>query len=332
VTLEKGSEPDEFVTKTEIEYPLTGVKLSLTGKGIVYTGYSWRGRSTGTGAEAASADPGSHPSSWREALFVSRDGNTLEGRWFWGGYQEFGIDAHLTRIGTEPMLAGAGTFALKSPSKTEVKLFGANFPAGLKPSDIDMGTGIKATRIVSHDASTATVEVEVDPNLPTGIRDVSLDRSTAERAVAIYDKVAYIKVQPDASMARLGGVIAAKQFAQFEAIAYAAGPDGKKDTADDIPLGPVSANWGIEEFVSTPGDDDIKFEGKINDSGLFTPNIEGPDPDRQKQANNFPTNNWGDVWVAASYKDPGGQEMKARSFLVVTIPVYIRYDQPEVGN
>jgi quinohemoprotein amine dehydrogenase len=332
VTLEKGSEPDEFITKTEIEYPLTGVKLSLTGKGIVYTGYSWRGRSTGTGAEAASADPGSHPSSWREALFVSRDGNTLEGRWFWGGYQEFGIDAHLTRIGTEPMLAGAGTFALKSPSKTEVKLFGANFPAGLKPSDIDMGTGIKATRIVSHDASTATVEVEVDPNLPTGIRDVSLDRSTAERAVAIYDKVAYIKVQPDASMARLGGVIAAKQFAQFEAIAYAAGPDGKKDTADDIPLGPVSANWGIEEFVSTPGDDDIKFVGKINDSGLFTPNIEGPDPDRQKQANNFPTNNWGDVWVAASYKDPGGQEMKARSFLVVTIPVYIRYDQPEVGN
>jgi quinohemoprotein amine dehydrogenase len=332
VTLEKGSEPDEFITKTEIEYPLTGVKLSLSGKGIVYTGYSWRGRSTGATTEAASADPGSHPSSWREALFVSRDGNTLDGRWFWGGYQEFGIDAHLTRIGTEPMLAGAGTFALKSPSKTEVKLFGANFPAGLKPSDIDLGTGIKATRIVSHDASTATVEVEVDPNLPTGIRDVSLGRSTAERAVSVYDKIAYIKVTPDASMARLGGVIAAKQFAQFEAIAYAAGPDGKKETADDIPLGPVSANWGIEEFVSTPGDDDVKFVGKINDSGLFTPNIEGPDPERQKQANNFPTNNWGDVWVAASYKDPGGQEMKARSFLVVTIPVYIRYDQPEVGN
>jgi quinohemoprotein amine dehydrogenase len=133
-------------------------------------------------------------------------------------------------------------------------------------------------------------------------------------------------------MARLGGVIAAKQYAQFEAIAYAAGADGKPQTADDVPLGPVSANWSIEEFVSTPGDDDKDFVGKINDSGLFTPNIEGPNPERQKQANNFPTNNWGDVWVAASFKSPGGEEMKARSFLVVTIPVYMRYDQPEVGN
>ena len=114
--------------------------------------------------------------------------------------------------------------------------------------------------------------------------------------------------------------------------AYAAGPDGKKETADDIPLGPVSANWSLEEFVSTPGDDDENFVGKINDSGLFTPNIEGPNPERQKQANNFPTNNWGDVWVSASFNAPGGQEMKARSFLVVTIPVYMRYDQPEVGN
>ena len=332
VTLQQGSSPDEFVTKTEIEYAQTGVKLSLTGKGIVYTGYSWRGRSAATAPDTSSSDPGSHPSQWREALFVSRDANSLDGRWFWGGYQEFGIDAHLTRVGSAPMLAGAGLFALKSPSKTEIKLYGANFPAELKPSDIDLGMGIKVSRIVSHEATVAEIEVEVAPNLPTGIRDISLDHSTSERAIATYDKISYIKVYPDASMARLGGVIAAKQFAQFEAIAYASGADGKNQTADDVPLGPVSANWSLEEFVSTPGDDDAKFVGKINDSGLFTPNIEGPNPERQKQANNFPTNNWGDVWVDATYKPPGGEELKSRSFLVVTIPVYVRYDQPEVGN
>ena len=84
--------------------------------------------------------------------------------------------------------------------------------------------------------------------------------------------------------------------------------------------------------MSTPGDDDINFVGKLNDSGLFTPSLEGPNPERKKQANNYPTNNWGDVWVAATYDSPGGTPLKARSYLVVTVPVYVRYDQPEVGQ
>jgi quinohemoprotein amine dehydrogenase len=168
--------------------------------------------------------------------------------------------------------------------------------------------------------------------LANGIRDISLKRASAERAIAIYDKVAYIKVLPDASMARLGGAVAAKQFAQFEAIAYAAGADGKPQTADDVPLGPVAARWGVEEFIATPDDDDAKFVGSVSDSGLFTPNVEGPNPARQKQSNNFPLNNWGDVWVSATYSAPGGAPLKARSYLVVTIPVYMRYDQPEVGQ
>ena len=332
VTVESGASIDEFVTKTKIQYTQSGIELSRTGKGIVYTGYSWRGRSGGGTPPPPAADPGSQPAEWREALYVSRDGNTMDGRWFWGGYQEFGIDAHLTRIGSAPIIAGAGSFSLQSPSTNELKVYGANLPADLKPADFDLGKGISVKRVVKHDSSAATLEVAVEAGLRTGIRDLSFRQSTAERAIAVYDKVAYIKVLPDASMARLGGVVAEKQFAQFEAIAYAAGADGKTQTADDIPLGPVSASWAMEEFVSTPGDDDTKFVGKINDSGLFTPNIEGPNPERRKQANNYPTNNWGDVWVSASYNAPGGKPMKARSYLVVTIPVYMRWDQPEVGK
>jgi quinohemoprotein amine dehydrogenase len=85
-------------------------------------------------------------------------------------------------------------------------------------------------------------------------------------------------------------------------------------------------------FYSTPNDDDVNFVGSINDSGLFTPSLEGPNPQRQKQANNYPTENWGDVWVDAMYKGPEGEPLKARSYLVVTIPTYIRYDQPEVSQ
>ena len=332
VTVEAGASPDEFTTKTDIEYAATGATLSRTGKSIVYTGYSWRGRSTGGKADAASSDPGSNPTEWREALFVARDGNTIDGRLFWGGYQEFGIDAHLTRIGSQPMLAGASLFALQSPSTTELRLYGANIPADLKPADIDLGAGVSVKRIVKRTPTIATIEVQVNAKLATGIRNISMTHSTAERAVAIYDKIAYIKTMPDASMARLGGVIAAKQFAQFEAIAYAAGADGKPQTADDVPLGPVPARWATEEFVSTPGDDDVKFVGSISDSGLFTPNVEGPNPERKKAANNFPTNNWGDIWVSAVYDAAGATPMKARSYLVVTIPSYVRYDQPEVGQ
>jgi quinohemoprotein amine dehydrogenase len=333
LTITPGPTPDDFVTKVDIEYATTGATLSRTGKGIVYTGYSWRGRSTAPAGTAAPSDPSSSPIEWREALFVSRDGNTMDGRWFWGGYDEFGIDVHLTRIGTTPMLAGVSVFSLQSPSSGDVKVYGANLPADLKAADFDLGVGITVTRVTRRSASQATIAVQVAANLPVGIRDISLSRSTVERAIAVYDKIAYIKTIPDASMARLGGVVAAKQYAQFEAIAYAAGPDGKPDTADDIPLGPVPAKWAMSEFLSTPEDDDVKFVGTVNQtSGMFTPNVEGPNPERKKQTNNFGTDNYGDVWVDAEYDAPGGKTMKARSYLVVTIPVYVRYDQPEVSK
>jgi quinohemoprotein amine dehydrogenase len=331
LTVTAGAAPDEFVTKTEIEYATSGISAALSGKSVLYTGYSWRGRSTGP-STTQSADPGTSPTELREALLVSRDGNTMDGRWFWGGYQEFGIDAHLVRIGSTPLFAGASAFSIQSPSTTEVRLYGATFPADVKPADFDFGNGISAKRVVKRTPSVVTLELEANAKLPTGIRDISYGRSTAERAIAVYDKIAYIKILPDASMARLGGTIAAKQFAQFEAVAYAAGADGKAQTADDIPVGLISAHWSLEEFVSTPGDDDVKFVGKINDAGLFTPNLEGPNPERKKQANNYPTNNWGDVWVTATFDSPEGKAMKARSYLVVTVPSYVRYDQPEVGQ
>jgi quinohemoprotein amine dehydrogenase len=330
VTIEPGAAPDEFVTKTDLEYAATRASLKRSGKGIVYTGYSWRGRSSGP--KGASTDPSADPAEWREAMLVSRDSNSMEGRFFWGGYQEFGIDAKLIRIGSAPIVAGASVFSLKSPSTTEVRVYGANLPADAKPADFDLGAGVTVKRIVAKTPSMVTVEVDVAPKLPAGIRDLSIQKTVAERAFSIFDKVDYVKIIPDASMARLGGIVAAKQYAQFETIAYSAGADGKPNTVDDVPLGPVAARWGLEEFIATPDDDDVKFVGSVNDSGLFTPNVEGPNPARQKQTNNFPTNNWGDVWLTASYDAGGGRMLKARSYLVVTIPIYMKYDQPEVSQ
>jgi quinohemoprotein amine dehydrogenase len=329
MTIEPGSAPDLFTTKIEMRYATSGLTISRTGKGIVYTGYSWRGRSATTGA---ASDPSLPPAESREAMFVSRDNNEMTGRWFWGGYQEFGIDVHLVRVGAQPVVFGTDRYALKTPSTDEVHIFGANLPASPKTSDIDLGPGVTVTKVISGSPTEIAVEVSVMTDVPVGMHDVSIAGATAEKTLAVYDKVSYIKVTPDASFARLGGTIVAKQYAQFEAIAYADGPDGKPGTADDIALGPVSANWGLEEFMSTPDDDDVKYVGTINDTGLFTPSGEGPNPKRKKQANNYPTDNWGDVWVDASYKPESGPALKARSYLVVTVPTYIHYDQPEVDQ
>ena len=212
-----------------------------------------------------------------------------------------------------------------------MKIYGANLPSNLKPSDVDLGPGATVKRVIKATPTVATVEVEAAAGLPPGLRDVTVAGATAVKALTIYDKIAYVKVAPTGGMARLGGTIAPKEYMQFETIAYANGPDGKSNTADDLPLGPVDAAWSLEEFYSTPDDDDIKYVGSVNDSGLFTPNIEGPNPARKKQENNYPTNNWGDVWVNASYRD-GDKTFKARSYLVVTIPLYVRYDQPEVSK
>ena len=332
VVIIPGATDNQFATSVQFTYVGSGAAVKSTGKSVVYTGYNWRGRVTPpSGAGSAPAITAtSVPSEWREAMMVSRDGNTMDGRWFWSGFGELGIDVHLVRAGSEPLVIGTDLAALQSPSKSTVKIYGANL-ATVKAADIDLGRGITITRVVSATPALLTAEVDIAKDLPVGMRDLAIGRSSVKEALAVYDKAAYIEVTPEANISRLGGVKYPKEYAQFEAIAYAAGPDGKAHTDDDVPLGMVPARWAMEEFLSTPDDDDTKFVGSLDDAGFFTPNVEGPNPQRKKQANNFPSNNYGDVWIGATYKTPEGKDLKAKAYLVVTIPNYSLYDQPEVA-
>ncbi len=328
VTVAPGPGEDQFVTTTQFTYVDSGKSVKSGGKGIVYTGYNWRGR---VGASTAPVITSTVvPTEWREAMMLSRDGNTMEGRWFWSGFGELGIDVKLTRSGSEALVTGTDINAVKAGAKAAVRLYGANFPATLKPADIDMGRGVTVTKVSAITPTLVTVEIDVAANSPVGLRDVAIGRSTAPESFAVYDKVAYIEVSPEANVSRLGGVKYPKEYAQFEAVAWAAGLDGKMQTEDDVYLGAVPARWGMEEFVATPDDDDTKYVGSLDDKGFFTPSVEGMNPKRKKQENNHAYNNFGDVWVVATYKTPDGAELKAKSYLVVTIPNYTLYDQPEV--
>jgi quinohemoprotein amine dehydrogenase len=96
----------------------------------------------------------------------------------------------------------------------------------------------------------------------------------------------------------------------------------------------VTVTWKVEEYTATVGDDDIEFIGRIRPDGTFEPALEGPNPARSGNRNNI-----GDVWVVATHVNAEGASLSARAHLVVTIPLYIRFnpwpvpeDRPPVGD
>jgi len=315
------SVPDEFTTETTFRYARTGRTVVRRGRSVIYTGHQWRGRTTVNGDEATSL---------REVMEVDRGWQTISGRWFNGSYDELGPDVTLTRIGREPIVAGLDRLSARRGAAAQVvRIFGANFPASLAARDVDFGPGVSVTRIVEATSSLVTVEVGVSTDAAMGARDLFLAGSVRKAALTIYDKVDFIKVAPSWNMARVGGVVFPKMLAQFEAFAYAMGPDGKLDTKDDLPIGAVDVSWSVEEYTATFDDDDVKFVGGVDRaSGLFTPAIDGPNPARSGNRNNV-----GDVWVVATYVgDAGGAPMRARAHLVVTVPLYLRWDFSSVNG
>ncbi len=329
VVIEPGAADDEFKTITTLHSVKDGTTIKRTGTGLVYAGYSWRGRSKGT--PAAGAKPDDLGSEARETLWIAPDQNTAEGRWYWGQYEEFGFDVNMVRASAEPTVSAVNIYSLKAGSTSApVKLFGDSFPANVTPADVDLGAGLKVTKIVSHTKTEMVVEVDVAKDAVAGKRDIEVGRSILQNALAVYDKIDYIKVTPDSALARLGSGKHPKGYQQFEAIAYANGADGKPHTADDVELGPIDATWSVEEFMAVFGDDDKNFVGNLSETAFFTPASDGPNPERK-----FSRNNYGDVWVVAtakSEKDKDGKPLSGRSYLVVTVPTYINWDQPEVGQ
>jgi quinohemoprotein amine dehydrogenase len=315
---------DKINTTSRVTFVRDGNTLTSTGSSITYTGYAWRGKSkaklSSTGIDA--------PSSVREVMMISRDQSRMEGRWFWGTYDEFGLDVTMRRAVDGITVLGTNIPSLKAgTNNAEVRIYGDNFPQAVVPNDIDLGSGVTITKVVNAKPNVITVTVEVAQNAIPGKRDVAVKHSLAPAAFAIYDHIDYLKVSPQTALAHLGGDEHAKGYWQFEAIGYASGPDGKPDTADDIELGPIPAQWKMEEFIASYGDDDTEFVGKLDaDTGFFTPGKDGPNPKRKSSRNNY-----GDVWVVATAKPSGvDAPLVARSYLIVAVPQYIHWEQPEV--
>jgi len=318
-----GDREGEFQTDTRYLFARTGDVVRRQGKSLVYTGFQWRGRSR-TGDQDKDG--------MREVMLLDRGQHGMTGRWFTGAYDETGIDVTLTRLGSDPLVLGVDHVGLAAGAAHEITIYGANLPASLAPSAIDFGRGVSVTRVVAATPQVVKVEVDVAKDAPVGPRDVLVAGAARPGAAMVYDHIDSIRVKPQAGMARVGGANFPKQYQQFEAYAYHNGPDGKPGTKDDLELGPVAASWTIEEYTATYDDHDKDFVGAIDANGLFTPNLDGPNPKRITNPSNVGANNVGDVWVVASFQAPGGKLLRARAHLLVTVPLYVRYDQPEVSQ
>jgi quinohemoprotein amine dehydrogenase len=308
---------DEFNTSVLMTPVNDGSGILRAGRSVVYGTNAWRGRSKG--GEPAGSAPDDVNSEAREVLWIAPDQSTAEGRWFWGQYQEFGFDVKMRRASSDPTLLLVDRSSLKTGSEANrVRLIGDRIPARVTPADFDFGPGVTVRRIVSSTSREVIAEVDVASDARLGKRDIALLGSVAPGAIAIYDRVDYIKVVPDSALAAFGDQTHVRGYQQFEAIGYQRGADGKPHTADDVELGPLdplgaisAVSWSMEVFYATPGSSS-DFVGKVSPTGFFTPAVDSP-------KNNF------DVWVIATAKTAKGANSKplvGKSYLVVTVPSY----------
>ena len=302
--------PDEFLTRTHLRAVDGTAVLARTGRGLAFAGTAWRGRSSGSSAASAAPDDPSNDA--QEAMLVAADGASAEGRWFWGQYQELGFDVKLRRPVSAPTLLLVEPPSLKiGSSGNRIRLIGEGLPAQVTAADVSAGPGATVRRIVSSTPDEIVAEVDVARDALPGRRTVAFRSSMLEGALAVYDRIDYLKVIPDSAMAAFGSQTYLRGYQQFEAIGYQRGPDGKRQTSDDLALGPVKAAWSMETFYEV---DQRKQDhvGTLSPGGFFTPAATSPGV-------NY------DVWIIATADNDNSAEGKplvGKSYLVVTVPAY----------
>jgi quinohemoprotein amine dehydrogenase len=282
-----------------------GKTVSGDGDAIVYTGFEWRASATLGGKDV------------RQVLAVSPDGDAMTGRWFYRDNDEHGGDLNAVRVkaGTSAILAVQPP-VLRVGAKTQLTIVGFGLSG-----DVGLGDGIKVVETVSSAPNEMVVIAEPDGTAPGGTHDVAVGSATGKSLLTVYHKLDSVRIEPEYGIARVGGnggPIAAVP-AQFEAVGYLNGPDGKAGTADDVRIGVVAAKWSVAPFDDAAAEkQDVKYAGQMDAaSGLFTPAGAGPNPQRR-----FGANNTGNLKVLAAV-DEDGTPLRANAQLIVTVQRWV---------
>ncbi len=292
---------DEYGVNYELQ-DATGASLVGAGTAVVYTGYEWRG-TTKLGGEATN-----------EVFALSADGNVLQGRWYLTASDEVGatLRAQRVRPGHADIVAVHPAF-LRAGTDATVTIHGANLEG-----DVSFGDGVTVSSVEARSPESVRVRVSVAADATDGARAVRVGASSAAAVLTVFHRVDSVRIEPGEALARVGGGAIAPVTAQFEAVAYANGADGKSGTADDVRIGVMPATWETDNFDAiAKAKEDARFAGAIQESGLFVPNVAGPNPQR-----GYRTNNWGNLTVKGTVVD-AGRRVEGTGHLLVTIQRWV---------
>jgi quinohemoprotein amine dehydrogenase len=285
-----------FNTVYDLTYA-SGAHVTGGTTATVFTGYEWRGQGNLEGKDID------------EVYAISEDGRSINGRWFLDAADEVGGEFHAVRMdNAKPQIMSVMPAYGKVGSEVTVMINGV----GLSGS-VDLGAGVSVSSVTS-DARGIVVKATIAGNAASGLRAVKVGSLTGP-GFTVYNKVDSVKVTPEFAVARLGGNGGpiAPVSAQFEAVGYMNGPDGKPGTADDIAIGIMPAKWAASAHDATAAAmQDVKFAGSLSADGQFSPAGAGPNPERK-----FGGGNAGDLDVTASVMD-GTAEISGKAHLIVS--------------
>ncbi|MCP4330229.1 MAG: quinohemoprotein amine dehydrogenase subunit alpha [Alphaproteobacteria bacterium] len=274
------------------------------GTAIVYTGHEWRASKLGPDGPV------------RQVLGASEDGGMLTGRWFLRDNDVIGGSMKAVRVaGAEPQILAVNPPYIKQGGSVQVTIIGLGMDG-----EPQLGAGVTVKNIIAQTSEKIVAEIEAAADAAVGPRGVSAGEANAPDSFVVYDKVDRVAVLPETTIARVGdgGGPIASVPAQFEAMGFMAGPDGEGGTDDDIAIGVMPATWSTSNFDATAEMlKDTEFAGTIDQGGLFSPGIAGPNPARPMS-----TNNAGNLNVVATVDDDGNP-VEGAAHLFVTVQRYI---------
>lgn len=289
---------DQFKVSVKGQYA-DGSPFNGEGSAILYTGYEWRGNVTIDGVVM-------------RQVFAAR-GSELQGRMFEAEHDERGLDFIAAKQGSNRLLAVQPGY-LKAGGETEVTLIGSGLQG--TPS---FGKGIEVVEVLEQSPERLRVKLKAATDAKPGLRQVTVG-TLKGATLAVYSKIAEVKVVPEFSVARIGdgGGSTPKVQGRFDAEAWGKGADGKP-----YRIGVFPAQWTVEAFDDrAKEDEDVKFAGTMQaDSGVFTPGDAGPNPQRKMS-----TNNAGNLKVIAAVDD-AGKSLTGEGHMIVTVQ---RWNNPPI--
>ncbi len=274
-------------------------RIVRRGGAVLYNAHEWRASTKGKDGRA------------RQVMAVAEDGKSMSGRWYSRKSDVVGGTLLAVRIeGAKSQVLSVSPSYIKRGTSARITINGVRLAL-----DFDLGEGLLG-RVVEKSANRIIVLVKAAADAAPGARDIKVGKAKLAGALTVYDKIASVKIVPAQTFARIGGNRGpiAPVPAQFEAVGYMAGADGKAGTKDDVRIGVMKAKWTVANFDDTAkAMKDKKFAGRITRSGLFRPAGAGPNPARRMS-----TNNVGNLKIIGTIAG-----VKGEAHLFVTVQRYV---------